>query len=1548
MIMLRHSLSLFFLSLTFLRADDPAISDGSRTYLDLAGQWDVLPISGLKLDFPPASSGWKQEPVPSDSSPSLPSPTGPYGANVPEYLNADKSGFLRQTGMAAWFRRDFTVPKELPAGRRALLCFHGMSFKSEVWLNGKKIGGSLFGQVPVTYDVTDTIHPGASNELVVGLTGREGVIDLVNQTFIAPTNGAQAGIWGKVELQFVPETRIDDVFVKTSVKNKQLALDVTLLNAGSQSENFSVGALITDVKQNPETQLDPIEVTVAPGETKVVTLTKNWIAPELWSPTDPTLYFARVSLGKNNEEVDTKSVRFGFREFEIRGRDFYLNGQKIVLLRASFLNEISKTRGGVFREFRDQAAHPYNAIRLHIGFDSPATLDLCDEMGILAMPESAWFTLDVKFRLEKRALWIPTAQEYLKALIKLNRNRPSIVMWNLTNESIWENTTPAHMEVADAMVSVAKAEDPTRPFEGDGESYWGGRLPVINIHYPESSVGNSLRAQYPNSGFVYPNDFYWLVKDKENTSWVAKFTWDRPLMIGEYFYPSGDPDKLSAFMGDSIYDWEKWKFQRLDGRDVGPIDRDEYVETQQGLADAYRIQGVAGLNPWGSNGNRVIPQIAVRPVDFFPNAFSGSTVTRKFVVFNDSGQGFDDLNLQCRLTVKGETVWEQDFPANASSGEPAIIEVPIQCPSVDHPVKAELSVRLRFHMAPTWQQLDRAVVPLFIMPAPRLADIDAKTVFLFDQTSRTANALSALGLNVNAATTLAAGDLQGKKTLIIGEDSDASPYKEVVSDFAKSGGSVIVLRQSQWTPLAPELPEIDKQHVSTRSWRRTFDHPITRDLDDRQLSYWRPDALVSLKTFRKPAAGRYRILLDSGGLFGMRWSPLLEVPLGQGTFILTSLDLVGRVKVEPVAAQLLANMVRYAGTFQPTPDAPLRLLAGTNAPLRATLTAANVIFQEGMTGTGPILLDASFAPSADQLAQMKSFLAQGGHLWLHGFSRDSIGKVAELFPFPPELEDLDPKSQEAALRSDDPQLDNLASFDFFWTRMDLETNEDFVGQPTAKLGTVTLKLPTLQSGTRLVDPGVLVKIPSGRGTLLFDTLAWEGALGAETEKVTRIVSALAQNQGAKVRTTSDETLYDYFPVDISGQANMGYYDPVADDGKGGWTDQGTNDMRFFLINHVGKTGGLETGAVVEAEQFPSEVTMAGRKFWLLDPRKTADHAVISLRGGEHGAKLPGSANGIPVHRKADALWFLDAAGWAPPDPSQEVARYVIHYADGTQNIFSVRYNQEISEWWNPKPISGARIAWTGNNLVASPIGIYSTEWKNPYPDREISTIDLVGNLSITQVVVLAITGGAAPAGTKKTTLYGDWKFNNFVGGKVPNSVSGGGDLVASAPAPVPVANHGLRFVHGAQLSGDLKKIPGLGGMGEGKPFAVKITFTPEAKPSGYFGGLFQAMDYGRAGFRLELDQQMKAVVEIFLNGSPDGRRGLESRAPLEFGRTYTVEVRFDGTYATLLIDGKVDQMQEMTLPGVYNGEFDIGVAGGTHYFFNGTIEDLSLMGLASN
>ncbi len=1503
--------------------------------MSLDGTWESLPISGMTFQYPPPSTGWISEKVPSEVATTMYTPGGPYAPPVRDVLTKDGTDFKRHDRIAAWFRRTVNVPAELPQGKRIVLHFDGMAFRSKVWLNGKMLGESVIGQLPQDFDVTSIVKPGHENALVVALAGRESLIDIAAKSYIAPGNGVMGGIWGHVSLQFIPRESIDDLFVHTSVRTKRIDIETTVANNSSQQRTFELSGFVTDQVGRGQCNLETKTVTVASGDKATVVLGQSWIAPKLWAPESPALYVAHISLKTSGATVDSVDQRFGFREFWIDGRDFYLNGERVMLKRNSFLTAIGAPSENADRELQFTAGQPYNAIRLHIGFDNVGVLDACDRMGVMTTPELAMVGGDSVWSFNEPSVWLPNFLNYEKRFIKIDRSRPSIVIWNLVNETFWGNTDDMRMKIADQFLATARAADPTRPQEGDGEVDWGGRLPIINVHYPESTAG-ALRMQYPDSSEIVPNDLYWLTQGKDNmeSSWRSVFKWDRPLIVGEYFDASGNPDTWSSFMGESVYDWEKWRLQNFAGRDNQP--GDDFANILGMLTDAYRIQGVAGVNPWAGYANSVMPAVAVRPLDFHTNFYGGATGVRKVAVFDDSDRSFASANLQCRLTVDGTTVSEKIIPVSMSPGQVDKVDVPVVCPEVAKQTKALLTIRLRHEVGGTWAQVNRLDETIYIMPPARWTDPNPAGVALFDPTGATSAALAKLGMTVPGKSALSADDLAGQRLLIVSPGANAAPYAQQIGAFAAAGGRVLLLSSANAAALSADLPEVDTKHIATRTWLRSHGSLITGGLEEPQLSYWLPDNIVSTETAYKPSGGKSKIFIDAGGLYGLKWTPLCEVSHGSGAYILSTLNLVDRIGVEPAADTLLLSLIRYGLAPSTSANQPIRLLAGDNSALKQALEACSIVTSPGLSGTGPILFDTSFTPTAGDISTIQAYLHSGGSVWLHGFTPATLPAAAPLFPFAPKLEPIDPTVQTAARRSDDPWMDSISTFDFAWSRIELGARNDYfgMGQPTASIGKYELVPPPIGAATKLVEPGLLWKIPTGSGAILFDTLPWENALGAESDKVTRLVSALTLNLGGDIKTEAAVS-YSYFNVNISKQANRGYYDEVAGDGKGGWTDQGANDNRYFLINHSGKLGNMDVGT----GDFPSVASFAGRPFALVDPKKNDGRAVIVLRGQGHDPAAPESVNGIVIGHKADKLWFLQCAVWAVEGiVHQELGRYIVHYTDGTTATLPQREGLELTDWWSPGPLPNSKVGWTGKNDLHAPVGVYVTEWTNPNPDKEIATIDVIGNLTQAQIVLLGITGGTAGATVAEAQPIADWDFSKATGAIVPNAVSGGPALAAGANAAAPVAGTGaLIFAHGSAVAGDMGKLPGVG---DGTPWTLEASFDINDKPDGYCGGIFESMQYGHSGARLVIGQDLKLSVDMF--GSDGKPHFLTSSAPLSLHRDYVARVVFGTSRAYLYLNGHLDSATDCPPPAPFSGRVQAGRASGKDYNFNGSISRIEL------
>jgi hypothetical protein len=189
---------------------------------------------------------------------------------------------------------------------------------------------------------------------------------------------------------------------------------------------------------------------------------------------------------------------------------------------------------------------------------------------------------------------------------------------------------------------------------------------------------------------------------------------------------------------------------------------------------------------------------------------------------------------------------------------------------------------------------------------------------------------------------------------------------------------------------------------------------------------------------------------------------------------------------------------------------------------------------------------------------------------------------------------------------------------------------------------------------------------------------------------------------------------------IGASGNRSLADDVDNDGKGGWTDQGSEaDMRAMA------TGRREFGGV---------------SFNILpDPR-----SVVVLKSSNRTAGgLPEKVT-IPVGKKFDTLFFLHAAAWVG---GKEYFHYVLHYADGKDATISVG-PANMADWvaepvvrFPNETVTFTTVAQTVKVPQFNRGSVYRMEWSAPTDRRavEIKSIEFVGNGS-TVPVLLGITG----------------------------------------------------------------------------------------------------------------------------------------------------------------------------------------------------------------
>ncbi len=236
---------------------------------------------------------------------------------------------------AAWYQREITVPDNW-TGRRIAVSADYLNSYAEVYVDGRRGGEMRFPAGEV--EIGDLCQPGGQHtlSLLVVALPLQGVRMSYNDSNAArevPGSVARRGLCGDVYLTSTPSAaRVGDIRLDTSVRQQRMTVDVELLDL-SPNTTYSLHVRVKDgqrvVKTFASGSFDSSSL-----ESGSIRVSDAWLPDKLWDTHTPEhQYEMTVSLlDDDGTPVDiAPPIRFGFREFWIDGRDFYLNGNRIFL-----------------------------------------------------------------------------------------------------------------------------------------------------------------------------------------------------------------------------------------------------------------------------------------------------------------------------------------------------------------------------------------------------------------------------------------------------------------------------------------------------------------------------------------------------------------------------------------------------------------------------------------------------------------------------------------------------------------------------------------------------------------------------------------------------------------------------------------------------------------------------------------------------------------------------------------------------------------------------------------------------------------------------------------------------------------------------------------------------------------------------------------------------------------------------------------------------------------------------------------------------------------
>ena len=1266
-------------------------AQGPRASVVLSGNWDTLPVEGDKMQFPPRGE-WQPVEVPMRG----------WGGWSGDHHRA-------------WFRKRFDVPGLMGDGR-VKLYFEGVAHLAEVWVNGKKLAEHLGGFAPFAVDFTDVAKPRA-NELLVGVT--DWVAGLVEGVEVPkdyrnmPKDSmlfaygsrppTRRGIWQEVYLLGLPETHAEDVFVRTSVSDDTIALTITLRNEGDAPRALQVVNEVYDGEKRV-LALPTTAVKCAPGEATEVEALASWPDPRLWWPHDPHLYRLRTTLLSEDDVIDQKDTRFGFREFRIDGLDFRLNG-RVFKLRGLVCPPTGASREEIREYFVTRKASNFSLVRFHMQPRARYYYEIADEVGMPIKDEGAFYCAARTYALNDERLW-KNLGAHIEAMVRRARSYPSVCIWSMENEILHCGGTRCKQAAARIyeLGLIARKLDPTRPIEYEGDGDGESRAEVVNIHYPREFGCHNHN--------LWPNDAYWLGKEG-NDRWPRRLVWkrDKPLVMGEfcYFPYSRPPGGLSVFTGEEAY-----------------ISREhENAAHRMGvrfITDGCRRLGVAGLNPW--IGDLRHAEECLKPIVFTfkqydKHFFGGERVSRSLAVHNDT-LFTKDLELRWAVSVGDTEIAADVWRATMKPGEMREVEIAWRTPDAQERTRVDLSATL----LADGEEAHAEALTFWAFARKGISAPESTRLALYDPKGHTSKALRALGLTVPRLARLQDAEVRETDVFLVGanafSEEDGREVDDALLRFVEEGGRAIVLEQTA-LPIGAELAAtLDAKHPSTMGHLRFPGHPILEGVLADDLKWWRGDHFISRAELLKPSRGRFHILAETGGRGGLKWTPLVEFAHGRGTILVCQLAISEKLETEPIAQVLLQNALNYAASFQPAEVRPTLLLADRSSALRAALRKAGVRWadpsQRGLaadlSGSGLVIVCGEWPELPGAVQKLADFARNGGAVLVHGGSAKSGDVLGRLVPA---LTSIVPTKCGGKLLklTDESPMTGLCNADFFWYAEDCRFG-DWEGRGGAAIdepATFTARFAQGQ-GVALTNPAAIARFAVGRGLVVVDLTRWDVAEGAVATKAARIAATLLHNLGASFGKEPEPANLSFRPISLAKHFTAGLRDNVAGDGKGGWTDQGENDMRNLPL------GTRELGGVL------CEV----------------GEGCIALRSPRHLPHAPKSVTGVPVNGKFHYLYFLQTAAWCEPDGSQ-IATWRVVYEDGTEAKIPVRVGDNIADWWDPRDdLPTAKVAWTGPNPVHSPVGVYWFRWRNEFPDKTIAGLAFEAADTDAIPIVVAVTG----------------------------------------------------------------------------------------------------------------------------------------------------------------------------------------------------------------
>lgn len=936
---------------------------------------------------------------------------------------------------SAWYERLVPIPADW-AGRVISLRFDRVCTDAIVYVDGQECG-----KVPWPWgsvDITHAVTPGktANVEVLVAAIPDAGLVGkFMENAFMEVSYGAAhlatRGLTASVYLESrLSEAHVSAAFVRTSTRKQNVSVDVDLAGVKQAGRVNFVAEMLNEKGAVEKSFMADAAVEAKPKQT--VTVSWPWKNPRLWDVDQPNLYTLRLTVmgaGLN----DQFNQEFGFREFWIEGRQFYLNGSLIRLRQPCFYNGPLGEVGDNFSEIGSWTPDTRGS-----DTDAGADLDWADHRGYLC----AVYILDANKYMKNpsgKLVWEQERQQaFQRAAVWMRyyRNHPSAVMWvagaNFFNNAVdmdprhvgrhgWAQGGPRWQSLmvdAKEMFAGLKEMDPTR------------------VYYSHEGA---------DTGDVHSANCYLDVLPlQEREEWLSDWaeSGEMPVTMTEFGPPTdcsfrrghdgfgtnihSEPlltEFVAIYFGTDAYASEGSKYRQwLHDQFISEMDYKTSQDQLEQFPVMPKIQGLYRTHTWRSWRTAGLPggmktwswlQEDLREINFPTLAWiagrsgeytakdhhfsAGQRFQKQIVLINDTRHP-QEFVASWGATVDGKTVGKGELRGSLAVSEIRKLPIEITAPHVETGGKADGQISLSAMIGEATHQ-DTFAFRVFGAEPPRKGEVD-----MIAPEGPTGKMLTALGYKPQTWNGAMA------PLVIVGRNAlKADPVLAAkLEPFVRTGGRALIFAQDPaW------MTETFGWRICPKVSRRVFptpDSPAAEGVDSSDLRDWTGDSTlieahpeyvgdylrgnegtqpyagwhwgnrggVSSAAIEKPHRSGWTPLVECE--FDLAYTALMKLDYGEGRLMVCTLDLEDHAALDPAARRMAGKLMDYAlhAPLAPRVTKVVYLGGGAGA---AWLNKIGVSFERSRrldASAGLVLVGSNAKVDS---AALNAYLEQGGKVF---------------------------------------------------------------------------------------------------------------------------------------------------------------------------------------------------------------------------------------------------------------------------------------------------------------------------------------------------------------------------------------------------------------------------------------------------------------------------------------------------------------------------------------------------------------------------------------